>query len=186
VDSSKSSLTPGVYNGGLSFNGGTYGVTMASGLYYFTGNVIFSNTGAITGSGVTMVFAPGATLTLNSGVTFKVTAPNVSTDSVGAVEAGGAYNGMLIWVPGTTGDTGDNFILDAETTSTLNGAVYVPNGQITFNGNSTVNANGSIVSYSQQVNGNLLLGCSSMPNGVCPGGGVGGGNGGSATVALAE
>jgi hypothetical protein len=184
--SAQSSLSPGVYNGDVNFNGGTYGVTMAPGLYYFTNNVTFSNTGAITGSGVTMVFAPGATLTLNSGVTFKVTAPSVSTDAIGAVETGGAYNGMLIWVPGKTGDTGDNFILDANTASTLNGAVYVPNGQIELNGSSTVNANGSIVSNSLDVNGTLVLGCSAMPNGVCPGGGVNGGNGGSPTIALAE
>lgn len=179
-------MSPGLYSGDVNFNGGTYGVTMAPGLYYFTGSVNFSNTGTISGNGVTLVFAPGTKLTMNSGVTFSVSAPNDSTQDAGVVEASGAYNDMLIWVPGKTGDTGDNFILDAETATTLNGAVYVPNGQIELNGHSTVHANGSIISRSLDVNGTLILGCSAMQNGVCPGGGSGGGNGGSTIIALAE
>ena len=132
---------------------------------------------------MTFIFAPNAQLTLNSGVTFGVSAPSVSALANGAL-TNGAYNGILIWEPGTTGDTSDNFILDANTNSTLNGAVYAPNGQVQINGSATVNANGSIVSYSLNNNAKLVLGCSGMPNG-CPGGG-GGAGGGAMINVLAE
>ena len=184
---STTTLSPGYYPNGLTTNGGTYTVNFSAGTYYFGNNVIFSNTvgsgNSVTGSGVTFIFAPNAQLTLNSGVTFGVSAPSVSALANGAL-TNGAYNGILIWEPGTTGDTSDNFILDANTNSTLNGAVYAPNGQVQINGSATVNANGSIVSYSLNNNAKLVLGCSGMPNG-CPGGG-GGAGGGAMINVLAE
>jgi hypothetical protein len=182
--SGTTTLKPGLYNSNLNTNGGNYTVTFAPGLYYFDSSVTFSNS-TVTGTGVTFVFAPGAGITFNGGGTsVTLSAPAVSSDAVGTVESTGAINGMLIWQPSTSGD---GFILDPTSPATLNGAIYIPNGQLQINGSSTLNANGNIVAQSLNVDATLVLNCSGMPNATCAGGGGGGGGGGGAqTISLAE
>ncbi|HEY1256271.1 MAG TPA: pilus assembly protein TadG-related protein [Terracidiphilus sp.] len=177
---------PGTYTSNVNLNSGSYTVNFEPGLYYFEANVTFGNHAVTsTGGGVTFFFAPGANLTINTGVSSTLTAPAVNAQSDGSVISGtGAYNGLLIW------QSSGPFDLDAGTTTTLDGAVYVPNGQLTVNGGATVNANGGFVAQSVMVDSTLTLSCTAMPNQTCApgagGGGGGGAAGGATTIALAE
>jgi hypothetical protein len=161
-------LNAGYYQYGLNFNGSGYTVTLNPGVYYFDGGI---NVGGVTlnGSGVTIYMANGQ-LNMNSASTINLTAPT-----------SGATAGLVIWQPST--NTSD-MNLDSASNSSWGGAVYVPNGQLTLNGGSSGISYGMIEAKSVMVNSSLVLSCSSMPGGVCPGG-SGSGNG-SATIALAE
>ncbi|MFZ1085192.1 MAG: pilus assembly protein TadG-related protein [Terracidiphilus sp.] len=183
-NNSTTNFYPGTYTGNVSLNGGNYTVNFEPGLYYFDASVTFSNAAVTsTSGGVTFFFAPGANLTVNSGVSFNLTAPDLTSQADGSkvtTITPNPYNGILIWQP-----TGP-FILDATSNITLNGAVYVPNGQLTVNGGSIVNAYGGIISQTLMVDSTLTLSCSAMPNSTCPAGGGGGVGGGSTAIALAE
>ena len=166
--SGATTLNPGYYQNGLNFNSSGYTVTLNPGVYYFDGGI---NVGGVTlnGTGVTIYLANGQ-LNMNSASTINLTAP-----------ASGPTAGLVIWQPASNGS---QMNLDSGSNSNWGGGVYLPGAQLTLNGDSTVSGFGMIVAQSVMLNSAIILSCSSMPGGVCPGGG-GSGNG-SATIALAE
>jgi Flp pilus assembly protein TadG len=127
--SAKSTLTiePGVYCGGMNFNAGA-NVTLQSGTYYINGGSFTANGGAIIkGSGVTLVFTKKSgsswpTATINGGATINLTAPTT-----------GPTKGIVVF-----GDRkmpiGTQFKLTGGSTQYFGGAVYIPNGAISFSG----------------------------------------------------
>ncbi len=99
----------------LSFNGnGT--VALAPGAYYVAGNVTFNGNLTVNGSGVTLIV--GGTLTINGNTTMNLTAPS-----------SGPTAGLLL------ATTGSSLTLNGNAGTNLAGAIYVPNGGVTFNGN---------------------------------------------------
>jgi Flp pilus assembly protein TadG len=154
-------LQSGYYSGGLNFNGGTYTVTLDSGVYYIDGNVTVGTGVTLSGTGVTIYMASGQ-LNVNSGATVSLTAPS-----------SGSTAGLVIWQ--AKSDTNE-MILNAGSNSSWGGSVYVPGGQLTLNSNSGASSYGMIVAKSAMVNATISL----------SGGSSGGSQNGSLTIALAE
>jgi hypothetical protein len=91
---------------------------------------------------------------------------------------------MAVW------QASGNLTLDSSTSSTFNGAVYVPNGQLTLNSGANAGTYGMIDTSSLMLNSgtSLVLNCTKMPGGGCPTGGGGGPvtYNGNSNVSLAE
>lgn len=158
-------LQPGAYTNTINFNSGTYTVTLEPGLYYFTGGFNIDSNVTINGSGVTLFFANGSNVNINSAATWNLTAPSSALSDCASCA------GMAIWDDGSTLD------LDAASGSSFGGAVYMPNGEFTMNSNSGATAFGMIYANSVMMDSAITLSCSSMPGGTCPGG-SGSGSGG--------
>ena len=163
------SLSPGYYQNGINFNGSGYTVNLSPGVYYMGGNVAI---GAVTlnGTGGVTIYMASGQLNMNSAATVNLTAPS-----------SGPTAGLVIWQP--VSNTSD-MNLDSATNSSWAGGIYLPGAQLTLNGGSSSIAYGMVVVKSLMADSAIVLSCSSMPGGVCPGSGSGGS--GSASVALAE
>ncbi len=116
-------LSPGTYCGNFNFNGsGT--VNLSSGLYIFKGTTWNINSGwTVTGSGVTFYFTNSSSyVQFNSGVTVSLTAPT-----------SGTYANLLMYEP--DGLSTSSFAIDGSSSSghALQGLVYLPSRNITFN-----------------------------------------------------
>ena len=116
-------LSPGTYCGSFNFNGsGT--VNLASGLYIFKNTTWNINSGwTITGTGVTFYFTSSSSyVQFNSGVTVSLSAPTTGT-----------YANLLMYEP--DGLSTSSFAIDGTSSSghALQGLVYLPSRNITFN-----------------------------------------------------
>lgn len=163
-------LQPGSYTNTINFNSGTYTVTLEPGLYYFTSGFNLDSNVTINGSGVTLFFASGSNVNINSAATWNLTAPSSALSNCASC------SGMLIWDDGSTLD------LDAASNSSFGGAVYLPTGEFTMNSNSGAAAFGMIYANSVMMDSAITLSCTSMPGGTCPGG-TGSGSGSTSPVA---
>jgi len=125
--SGSATLSPGVYCGGFNFNGsGT--LTLNSGLYIFKGTSWNLNSGwNVSGSGVTLYFADTSYIQVNSGVNIQLTAPT-----------SGTYANILMFEP--QGLTQSSFTINGGAGHTLQGLIYLPSRNITFNSMSNVTA----------------------------------------------
>ena len=120
-------IDPGVYCGGIGLNANA-NVTLNPGTYYLDRGSLSVNGGAVmTGDGVTLVFASStgsnyATATINGGATVNLTAPT-----------SGATEGIVMY-----GDrnmpVGTAFKFNGGASQTLRGAIYFPEGSVTFAG----------------------------------------------------
>lgn len=113
---------PGVYCGGLNFNG-AIDVTFAPGLYVIQGGDWNVNGGSWTGSGVTFYFADSSRIQFNSGVRAKLAAPT-----------SGPYRNFLIFEkPGLSRSA---FIFNDSASNELDGIIYLPSRNMTYNSGS--------------------------------------------------
>ena len=141
----------------MNFNAGA-NVTLQSGTYYINGGSFTANGGAIIkGSGVTLVFTKKSgsswpTATINGGATINLTAPTT-----------GPTQGIVVF-----GDRkmpiGTQFKLTGGSTQYFGGAVYIPNGAISFSGGDGTSTSctqviGDTVSFTG--NSGLAVNCSS-------------------------
>jgi hypothetical protein len=123
--SGTNNLSPGTYCGNFNFNG-TGAINLASGLYIFKGAHWNINSGwTITSAagGVTFYFADNSSyVQFNSGVSVSLTAPT-----------SGTYANILMYEP--DGLSTSSFAIDGTSSSghALQGLVYLPSRNITFN-----------------------------------------------------
>lgn len=123
---STTSLTPppaGEAYQSLDFGPNTY--TLQSGVYYVSGSVTFDSNSVVNGSGVTIIMGPGSSLKMNGTTTVNLTAPS-----------SGSTAGLLF---GSA--TSDGITFNGDSSLTLGGAIYVPNGSVTISGNTSPAAN---------------------------------------------
>ncbi len=145
-------LQPGYYQNGVNLNSNV-AVNLAPGLYYMNGSINV-NSGATLqctacvqgGAGVTLYFANG-TLQPNSGSTVMLNAPATGFTSNNNVA------NMLVW-QSTSNSSGMN--LDASTSTTLNGIIYLPAATLTLNSGSGTTINGSAASTAVDVQGLIV------------------------------
>jgi Flp pilus assembly protein TadG len=136
-------LAPAYYAGGINENGsGTAVYLRQSGLYYFNGNFIVDG-GSIQSedssgntTNVTLYFNSG-TLTMNSYATLNLSAPT-----------SGTYEGVLFFQNRSDSSA---VYLDSNSSSNLNGILYLPDAQLTFNG-AFANSYSIVVAYDITVN----------------------------------
>jgi Flp pilus assembly protein TadG len=144
-------LPPGYYGGGINLNSGVT-ANLSPGLYYFNGSVNVNNNATLEcttctgGQGVTLYFA-GGSLQPNSGSTITLNAPSTGSTSNGNVA------NMLIW-ESSSNSTG--MTLDASTTTTLNGVIYLPDATLTLNSGSGTTINSGATSTAVDVQGLIV------------------------------
>jgi hypothetical protein len=120
-------LNPGVYCGGLHFNGGV-SVTLNDGTYIVDRNAMQVDGGAtVTGNHVTFVFTSSTgnnypNVTINGGAVMNLGPPN-----------SGPLSGIVFYADRNT-PVGTKFLLDGGSGQVLGGAVYLPKGAIDFGG----------------------------------------------------
>jgi len=112
-------VEPGRYTN-LSLDGTK---TLQPGLYYISGSL--SIKGTISGTGVTFFMADGG-VTVNGSASMSISAPTT-----------GSYAGMLFW-SAKTNTSANSF--NGNGATDLNGYLYFPKGQLTYNGNNTTNS----------------------------------------------
>jgi Flp pilus assembly protein TadG len=134
-------LPPGYYGGGININS-PIKVNFSPGLYYFGGSVnvdsgatLECTTCSFGGAGVTLYFT-GGSFQPNSGSTTTLNAPASGYTSNNNVA------NMLVWQSSSNSSGMD---MDASTTVTLNGIIYLPDATLTLNSGSgtTINSGAS-------------------------------------------
>ncbi|HTW62405.1 MAG TPA: pilus assembly protein TadG-related protein [Terracidiphilus sp.] len=133
---SGTTLQPGYYANGINLNSNVT-VNLTPGLYYMNGSINVDSgatlecTTCTSGKGVTLYFVNGS-FQPNSGATVTLSAPTTDATS-------NAVANMLIWQSSSNSSGMD---MDASTTVTLNGIIYLPDATLTLNSGSgtTINA----------------------------------------------
>ena len=123
-------ISPGNYCGGLTIK---RTVTMASGVYVVDGgNLTIESTAVVScadcesnGSGVMFFLTGGASVNIAGTANVKLSAPT-----------SGPYAGILIF--GDRDDLYANHIINGDSESYFDGAIYAPSGHVEFAGSSTV------------------------------------------------
>ena len=116
------SFRPGVYCGGINFNG-SVDVEFEPGLYVIRGGNWMVNGGDWTGRGVTFYFEDSSRIHFNSGVKAKLSAPK-----------DGIYRDILFFEKSGLGRS--NFLFDESRGSELDGIMYLPSRDMTYNSGS--------------------------------------------------
>jgi Flp pilus assembly protein TadG len=140
---------------------------LVAGVYFISGTLTMTGTTSISGTGVTFILLPGATIDTKGGGTITIAGPTTapSTSSLPAVlqPNAGLFQNMAIYDASATPVTfGGNSNIN------LTGNIYAPNADVTFQGNPTIdlgggNGCGELVAKSIAFNGNATLnnnGCS--------------------------
>lgn len=153
-------------------------LTLSSGLYIFAQSFNLGGGVSVTGTGVTIYFAPGTDLNggsggsqygFDNGTSMNITAPT-----------SGPYAGIAIWDGTTTPNAPDTFTLNGGSSTQINGAIYAPNTNLVIgNGSSGFVLNSCVLVGTLSVggSGNLTV------NSTTPCGGSGGGGAVSVNIA---
>lgn len=128
-DGTDITLRPGTYCGGVHFNNAQAHVTFEPGLYVVKGGDWTVDGGDWTGRGVTFYFADTSKIQFNSGVSVDLSAP-----------AAGAYRNLLMFE--AAGLTPSPLIFNDARAMHLNGAIWLPSRDMTFNSGSKLDSDG--------------------------------------------
>ena len=136
-----SSWTPGLYCGNIV---PPANVTLASGLYYFSGATLDIGSGQnITGSGVTLFFSANSTLNHNSGGGISISAPT-----------SGSLAGIALFHSRST-NTNHLMKLTGNTNFNINGTIYFPKSALQLAGMAslTVPKSGYVITWTMSYTG---------------------------------
>lgn len=146
------SVPPGYYGGGININSNVT-VNLSPGLYYFNGSLAVDSGATLEcttcsegGAGVTLYFTNGS-FQPNSSATVMLNAP-----AAGATSNGNVAN-MLVWQSSTNSSGMD---LDASTSVTLNGVIYLPDATLTLNSGSGTTINSGATATAVDVQGLIV------------------------------
>jgi hypothetical protein len=117
------------YNG-LSIGGGAT-ATLNPGVYIINGAFKINGGSGVSGSGVTFYLPAGASVSFNGGTVFTLTAPT-----------SGPYNGILFYQDRSNSSAGS---INGGATATLQGILYFPAANLTWNGGSATGVYASVV-----------------------------------------
>jgi Flp pilus assembly protein TadG len=182
--SGSNTLSPGTYCGSINFNGGGT-ITFNAGNYvFYNATVNFNSTGTLsfgagvyslkgtswnintgwtaTGTGVTFYYADASSyIQFNSGVKANLAAPT-----------SGTYANVLIFEPG--GLSNSSFAIDGTSTSDLlQGLVYLPSRNITFNSAANATSDGLTLVVHQLILDTITWSISPSPKGISGSSGAG-------------
>ncbi len=123
-------MSPGVYNGGVSIGGGA-NVTMSPGLYYMKGGSFsIANGATVNGSGVTIyVDSGGGQISFQGGGVINMSAPT-----------SGTYAGIVMFLDK---NSSQGINIANGSTTTVTGTVYAPSATATFAGGASATQLGS-------------------------------------------
>jgi hypothetical protein len=141
-------ISPGIYNGGLSIGGGQT-VTMSPGVYWMKGGTFsIANGAAVTGNGVT-IYCDGSGssggVSFQGGGVISLTAPT-----------SGTYAGVVIYENRTSSQP---INIANGSTTTISGTIYAANAAVTYAGGASFNQSGSqVVARSLNISNNAYVG----------------------------
>jgi hypothetical protein len=151
-NTSTATLSPGFYYGGISING-NQAVAFNPGLYILGGGglSINGNTSTMSGTGVTFYNTTGLggykAIKLNGNTQINLSAPTT-----------GSLQGILFFQDRSIPTSGPGSVINGNSASTFEGALYFPTTTVTYNGNSGINAYTILVAYDIVINGNSTVG----------------------------
>lgn len=123
-DGQTQSIKPGMHCD-LTFNGSP-NVTFEPGLHIIKGRMIINSNSTVTATGVTFYFPDvDSEIRANGGLTFKASAPK-----------SGTYKGVLMFEKTSNAVVGSNtrqYIFNGSNGETLEGIIYLPNRDVTYN-----------------------------------------------------
>ena len=122
-------MEPGIYCGGMAFNAAASHVTFSPGVYVIKGGDWTVDGGAWSGNGVTFYFADASKIQFNSGVSIDLRAP----------QAGPYRNLLMFEAPGLAPSP---FIFNDARAMHLDGVVWLPSRDMTFNSGSKLDSGG--------------------------------------------
>jgi hypothetical protein len=145
-------ITAGRYCGGMSIQ---RTVNMAPGVYVVDGGTLSVNsTAVLSGSGVTFYLTGGATLSMNGGADVHISAPT-----------SGSYSGVLVFAG--RDQPYQEYVVNGDSDSEVNGAIYAANGHVRMNGGSTFGSGCTqVVSRTIEFSGNAGIGVDCTGAGV--------------------
>jgi Flp pilus assembly protein TadG len=153
--SGTAALFPGTYCGNFNFNGsGT--LNLAAGTYVFKGTHWNLNSGwTVNGTGVTFYFADSSSyIQINSGVKVNLSAPT-----------SGTYDNVLMFEP--NGLANSSFAVDGSSSGhLLQGLIYLPSRNITFNATSNVTSDDFTLVVNQIIFDNVDWSIDPAPNAI--------------------
>jgi Flp pilus assembly protein TadG len=153
-------------NDGITTKGNS-AVTLAAGVYFISGTLTLKGGSSITGTGVTLILLPGATMDTKGGGTLTTTGPTTAPSTSSLPAAFQSYASLFQYMA----------IYDASATAVqfggnssinLTGNIYAPTASVTFQGNPTINIGngktcGELIAASVAFNGNATLDSSGCP-----------------------
>ena len=153
-------LDPGIYVGGISVSGNG-SVVLNPGTYYLQGGgFIFSGTGGVSGSGVTLYNAPSTNsdvISLSGNGSLNLSPPTTGT-----------YQGIAIFQDRTSSAP---ITLSGNGSANLTGTVYAAHAQLNVSGNGSSNVLGSqYITYDMTLSGNgsVSINWTSAASAACP------------------
>jgi hypothetical protein len=157
---SGSTLSPGVYCGGLSI-GSHDNVTLQPGVYVVKGGNFQVNSGAqLSGTGVTIILTGSgnsySSAIINGGSTVNLSGPTTGT-----------YAGVTLYQD-RNAPAGSNSNLNGGSGMNITGAIYMPSGSVTFSGGNST----SSPSCTQIVSWNVTFTGNSNVTNNCPNSGM--------------
>lgn len=144
LDGSTYTLSPGVQCGTI-FNNANLKLTFSPGLHIIKGTMIINANATVVASGVTFYFPDtNSKIQFNGGLSLTATAPT-----------SGAYKGVLMFEK--TSDSANNankqpFVFNGSKGETLQGIIYLPNRDVTYNSTTNSTSNISLVVNTMIVN----------------------------------
>ncbi|MDE2362813.1 MAG: Tad domain-containing protein [Hyphomicrobiales bacterium] len=152
------SLSPGTYCGNFNFNG-TGTLNLQPGLYVFSNTNWNINSGwTVSGAGVTFYFADSNSyIQVNGGATMNVSAPTTGT-----------YANILMFEP--DGLAKSSYTINGSSGHQLNGLIYQPSRNITFNSQSNVNTEYFTLVVNQLILDTLTWNVAAAPLSISPAG----------------
>ena len=151
-NTSTATLSPGFYYGGISING-NQAIAFNPGTYILGGGglSINGNTSSMSGTGVTFYDTTGLGsykgITLNGNTQVNLSAPT-----------SGSLEGILFFQDRSIPTSGAASVINGNSASTFNGAIYFPTTKLTYNGNSAASGYTILVAYDLVWNGNATIG----------------------------
>jgi hypothetical protein len=154
-------------NDNLSTKGNT-AVTLSAGVYFISGTLTLTGGSSVTGSGVTLVLLPGATINTKGGGTLTITGPTTAPSS-SSLPAAFQSSASLFQYMAIYDASASAVQFGGSSNINLSGNIYAPTAAVTFQGNPTINlgtagACGELIAASVAFNGNATFdssGCSS-------------------------
>lgn len=146
------SASPGRYCGGMNI---LRTVNFAPGVYIIDGGTLSANsTAVLNGTGVTFFLTNGARLDINGQATLNLSAPT-----------SGTYSGLLFFADRSGSSV--NHVLNGTSSSTITGAVYLPNDNLSYSGNTnSVSGCTQIIARTLDLTGNSGIGVNCQGAGV--------------------
>jgi Flp pilus assembly protein TadG len=147
---------------------------LTPGVYFISGSLTLTGGSSITGTGVTFILLPGATIDTKGGGTLTLTgptsAPGASSLPPSLQADASLFQGMALY-------DASNAAVQFGGTSNINitGNIYAPTAAVTFQGNPTITLSngdqcGELIAASIAFNGNATFNDSSCPRGLAPSG----------------